>query len=120
MKRELWAIGKAFASGIQILNSICCSNDDEKEFGWDERWLVAEQINGSCSEMMIDDAYDVLVMIQSIPKNRLCEKIECIYHHPEDPTSNNYCHCQDKCDECVENQKSKLDKLRKKNNFKSK
>ena len=121
MRRELWSIGCCFGYAVRVLNSIFCTDrKEETELSDDEMWLVAEQINSMCSEMMLDDAYDVLVMIQSIPKNRLCEKIECIYHHPENEASHNYCHFQSKCDECVENKKSKLGKSRQKNNFKSK
>ncbi len=111
MKREPWAIANAFAYGVRVLNSIFCTDcKNEPEYGEDDLWLVVEQINSMCSVIMIDDAYDILVMVQSIPMNRLCERTDCNYHHPEDPTKHNYCNFQDKCDECIHNKKSKEEK----------
>jgi hypothetical protein len=123
MRRELWAIGNAFGYAIRILNSAFCDGteeDYEKELDTDETWLVAEQVNGLCSEMMIDDASDILAMIQSVPKNRLCEQINCIYHHPENPKMHNFCHFQDKCDICDCNAKSKAEPRDKRAHFNAK
>ena len=127
MKREFWAIGNAFAYGIRILNCMFCLHpktdgwrEEDLEMGEDNKWLVAEQINSMCSPMMIDDAYDVLEMIRACPKNRLCERVDCQYHHPQNPTRHNYCHFQDKCDECIENEKSKIDKDSRMHHFESK
>jgi len=121
MRRELWAIGCSFGYAIRILNSICCTDcKEEHELSEDESWLVAEQINSMCSEMMLDDAWDVLNMIRAVPKNRLCERTDCRYHHPENAEKHNYNHFQDKCDECIKNEKSKLDEADRIHHFESK
>lgn len=127
MKREPWSIGCSFGYAIRILNSIFCRGEDiegwseeDKEMGEDNKWLVVEQINSMCSEMMIDDASDVLVMLRAIPKDRLCERIDCRYHHPEDAERHNFAHFQDKCDECENNGKSKLDEADRIHHFESK
>lgn len=111
MKRELWSIGSTFAYGIKILNSIFCEEDNETELSKDEKWLVAEQVNSMCSKMMIEDAQDMLAMVSSMEQGRLCERTDCSYHHPENPHTHTYRGMfMDKCEDCIENQKSKLDK----------
>ena len=114
MKREPWVIGNAFAHGIRILNCIFCRaidekdwNEEDKEMGEDNKWLVVEQVNSMCSEMMIDDAHDVMDMLQSIPRDRLCECTDCNYHHPESPRTHDYSYLKEKCDECIRNKKAK-------------
>ncbi len=117
MKREPWAIGTAFAHGVRILNCIFCRHP--KEEGWDEddveashdiKLLVAEQINSMCSDMMIEDAQDMLAMVSSIPTGRLCERTDCIYHHPENPHTHSYVDVSgEKCGECPNNQKSQVE-----------
>lgn len=116
MKREPWSIGCAFAYGIRIVNSIfCCKPDEpgwteeEKEMGEDNKWLVVEQVNSMCSQMMIEDAHDILQMAASLPNNRLCEQLDCKYHHSEDYAKHDYKIFQSKCDECSRNKKSKVE-----------
>lgn len=125
MKREPWAIANTFAYAIRVLNCIFCRRT--KEEGWTEddveasdeiHHLVAEQINSMCSDMMIEDAQTILVMVQAIPTGRLCEKINCRYHHPEDPHHSSYVDVsKDKCGECFGNKKCELKEMNKKNNF---
>ena len=111
MKREPWAIGNTFGYAIRVLNSIFCRKGDirgwseeDKEMGEDNKWLVAEQINSMCSDMMIEDAQDILKMISSMPSNRLCEEITCVYHHPDNPGSHGYNGLYNKrCGECCHN-----------------
>jgi hypothetical protein len=70
MKREPWSIAHTFGYAVRILNSIFCRNEDrpewteeEQEMGENNKWLVAEQINSLCSNMMIEDAQDMLKMV---------------------------------------------------------
>ena len=110
LKREPWSIANAFAYGIRILNAMFCSdNKDEQEYSPEEMSLVAEQINSMCSRMMIEDAELIIGMILSTPKDRLCERTDCRYHHPDDYRKHDFNIFQDKCDECIHNQKCKLD-----------
>jgi len=112
MKREPWAIANIFAYAIRVLNSIFCTNrEDEKEYDDDNLWLVAEQIKSMCSDMMIDDAKDMLNMVLEIPNKRLCEKVKCFYHHPFVATS------EDKCQKCIYNHKTDISDIEKINNF---
>ena len=120
MKREQWSIGNCFGYAIRILNSIFCrdpksTDNSEIEYDEDAKWLVAEQINYLCSDMMIEDAQEILKMVQVIPTGRLCEITECIYHHPrkilnpdlgineEDETIDIKCN-KEKCENCIHNQ----------------
>ena len=95
MKREMWVVANTFAYAIRILNSIFCDGDvklgkdrdgeyNEKEYNEKEMWLVAEQVNSMCSEIMIEDVEIIIAMIKSLPIKRLCEKTDCFYHHPID------------------------------------
>lgn len=97
MKREPWAIANTFAYAIRILNCIFCRHP--KQEGWAEEdveasaethWLIAEQIKNMCSDNMIEDAQEMLVMVQSMPINRLCEKTLCRFHHPDNPHHSTY------------------------------
>ena len=129
MKREPWAIANTFAYAIRVLN--CIFNRQEGKEGWteddieasaDTHHLVAEQINSMCSDMMIEDAQDILKMVESIPSGRLCEKLDCHWHHPENPRTHSYADVsKEKCDECLHNQKSKESKKESNqtNNFES-
>lgn len=108
MKRELWSIGCTFGYAIRVLNSIFCDGEIEKELSEDEKWLVAEQVNSMCSDMMIEDAQDILTMVNSMVTNRLCERVDCQYHHPKTPHTHTFCDMfKDKCEECIHNEKSK-------------
>lgn len=116
MKREPWAIGNAFAYAIRIVNSIFCRKDepgwteDDVESSDENTWLVVEQINSMCSDMMIEDAQDILVMVNSIPTGRLCERTNCHFHHPPNPKRSSYVDVSgDKCRECPFNQKSQVE-----------
>ena len=60
MKRELWAIAKGFLSGIQIINSVFCSKDSEQELSEEEKWDIVEFINSEVSNMMLEDAEDII------------------------------------------------------------
>jgi len=113
MKREPWAIANTFGYAVRVLNSIFCQSDmpvyteEEKEMEEENKWLVAEQINSMCSDMMIEDAQDMLRMVQAMPINRLCEKVDCIYHHPKNPITHTFKGIfEDKCAECINNQKA--------------
>jgi hypothetical protein len=116
MNREPWAIGNTFAYAIRILNCIFCRDtkhpeytEKEKEASESIHWLVAEQINSMCSDMMIEDAQDMLVMVSSIPTNRLCEMLGCHYHHPKNPHRSSYVDVSgDKCSKCVNNKNCKI------------
>ena len=104
MRREIWAIGNTFGYAVRVLNSIFCTDTEkETEFSENDKWLVAEQVNSLCSEMMIDDAYDILRMVQAIPYDRLCEKVYCIKHHPNPFKKSD----KERCDQCSYNKKSK-------------
>jgi len=108
MRREIWAIGNTFGYAVRILNSIFCTDTEkETEFSEDDKWLIVEQVNSLCSEMMIDDTYDILRMVQTIPYNRLCEKISCMYHHPKDFEKSDYPISKERCNRCSYNKKSK-------------
>ena len=125
MKREPWAIANTFAYAIRILNSIFCTatkesrvnctdewTEEEKEMGEDNKWLIAEQINSMCSDMMIEDAQDMLIMVHSIPTGRLCEKTDCHFHHPPNPHRSSYVDVsRDKCAECKYNKAAKISNL---------
>ncbi len=125
MKREPWAIANTFAYAIRVLNCIFCRHP--KKEGWTEddveasheiKLLVAEQVNHMCSDMMMEDAEEILVMVRSIPTGRLCEEVECRYHHPEDPYRSSYVDVsKDKCGECTFNKDFKLDSSKQKSNF---
>jgi len=106
MKRELWSIANAFAYGVRILNAAFCELGEEKELSKEELWMIAEQINSMCSPMMIDDAGEMIKMVQSIPENRLCEKTNCVFHHPENAYTHNYIIFQEKCNKCKWDKKS--------------
>jgi len=116
MRRELWSIGCTFGYAVRVLNSIFCSEeiakgeDREQELNNEESWLVVEQVNALCSQMMIEDAYDILGMVSVIPNNRLCERTDCKFHHPEHFQKHDFTIFQDKCDECIFNEKSKINK----------
>ena len=99
MKREPWSIGSTFGYAIRVLNSIFCSDlEKEQEYDQDTKWLVAEQINSMCSDMMIEDAQDMLAMVSSIPTGRLCERTDCRFHHPPNPHTHSYVDVSgDKC-----------------------
>ena len=118
MKREPWAIGNQFAYAIRVLNSIFCRKEDckeskdwteeEKEMHPDNVWLIAEQINSMCSPTMLMDARDVMTQVMSMPSNRMCEKINCIYHHPENPEKHTFNGLyEEKCNKCIYNKKAK-------------
>lgn len=115
MRREPWAIGNTFAYAIRVLNSIFCRasepewTEEEKEMGDDNKWLVVEQINSMCSDMMVEDAVEILQMVSSIPTDRLCEKINCMAHHPENPRKHDYSTFGDRCGGCIHNSKSKAE-----------
>jgi hypothetical protein len=123
MKREPWAIGNTFAYAVRVLNSIfCMASDgdstgcseswsaDDREASGDIHWLVAEQINSMCSDMMIEDAQDMLKMVQSIPTGRLCERMDCHFHHPPNPNRSSYVDVSGaKCRVCPYNTKCKVD-----------
>lgn len=116
MKREPWAIANTFAYAIRVLNCIFCRHpkkegwtEDDVEASADIHWLVAEQINSMCSDMMMEDAEEMMAMVRSIPTGRLCEKTDCQYHHPENPRSHTFCDMfKDKCGKCMYNKKSKI------------
>jgi len=127
MKREPWAIANTFAYAIRVLNCIFCRHpekegwtEDDKEASNETHWLIAEQINSMCSDMMIEDARDVLKMISVIPANRLCERLDCLFHHPENFQRYDYNKFADKCNKCSHNEKCKLDKYNKIEHFESK
>lgn len=104
MRRELWAIANAFAYGIRVLNSAFCSDSkEEQELSRDELVLIAEQVNNMCSSLMIEDAQLILQMVESIPAKRFCEKLDCVYHNPENPNKHNYTIYQSFCDVCIHN-----------------
>jgi len=106
MKRELWAIANSFAYGIRVLNSVFCADpnpENEQELSNDELALIAEQINCMCSTTMIEDAQLIMQMVESIPTNRLCEKTDCLYHHPENCVKHCYKIYQNTCDVCFFN-----------------
>ncbi len=116
MKREPWSIGRSFSAAIQVLNSIFCRKDEpgwteeDKEASEDTKWLVVEQINSMCSDMMIEDAQSILKMVNSIPTGRLCEKMDCHFHHPHNPNRSSYVDVSgEKCGECPFNQKSQIE-----------
>ncbi len=128
MKREPWAIGNCFAYAIRVLNSIFCRHpekegwiEDDREASEEIHWLVVEQINSMCSDMMIDDASDILKMVNSIPTGRLCEATECSFHHPQNPQSHTFCDLfKEKCGECIHNEKSKIEQSDKIEHFEPK
>lgn len=125
MKREPWSIANTFAYAIRVLNCIFCRqpkkagwNEDDVEASDEIHHLVAEQINSMCSDMMIEDAQEILKMVESIPTGRLCEKLNCHWHHPENPRTHSYADTsKDKCGECSHNCNSKLDEIHKFDNF---
>lgn len=128
MKREPWAIGNAFAYAVRVLNCIFCRHP--KEEGWNEddieandniHHLVAEQINSMCSDMMREDAEDILAMVASIPTGRLCERLDCRFHHPENPRTHTYVDVSTKrCGECIYNKKCKIEESKRVGNFDTK
>lgn len=114
MRRELWAIGNTFGYAVRVLNSIFCTDlKDEPSFLTDEKWLIAEQVNALCSDLMVEDAIEILDMVSAIPEKRLCEKTDCMFHHPENTQKHSYRHFQDKCDECIFNKCLLLGKAKK-------
>lgn len=134
MKREPWAIANTFAYAVRVLNCIFCRHpeeegwtEDDKEASGKNHWLIAEQINSMCSDMMIEDAQDMLVMVASIPTGRLCEEIDCKFHHydnlppfdspAEQIKKRDYTIFKDKCGECPHNKKSEIEKSKQKNHF---
>jgi len=121
MRRELWVIGNAFANGVRILNSIFCTDcKKEPQLSEDEKWLLAEQINSMCSSMMIEDAQEMLVMVGSMTAMRLCERTDCLYHHSEFPQTHAFGNMfKDKCNECLHNEKSRIDPDNKMEHFES-
>ncbi len=111
MKRELWLMARAFANGIQLLNSGFCSDDKEGELDADEEWLIAEKVNSECSDMMVEDAEVILGLALTLPRKRFCERIGCVYHHPDTPMTHSYRDLDDvinRCDKCKNNEKSKV------------
>ena len=104
LKREHWSIGSTFGYAIRVLNSIFCSDLKEEDiYETDNKWLVAEQVNSLCSRMMIEDAEEIISMVLSIPDQRMCERTDCIFHHPKKHATHDYSIFQDKCDECIHN-----------------
>jgi hypothetical protein len=128
MKREPWAIGNAFAHGIRILNCIFCRHpkqegwtEDDVEASHETKLLVAEQVNYMCSDMMVEDAEEILAMVGSIPTGRLCEETKCVFHHPDNPHAvhGHLDLCKHTCFECSFNTKTKEHVDNQKNHFTS-
>lgn len=114
MKRELFAIGSQSGYAIRVLNSIFCRKPDceeskdwteeEKEMHPDNVWLIAEQINSMCSSTMLMDARDVMTQVMSLPSKRLCEELDCQYHHPENAEKESFNGKYEKfCSRCIHN-----------------
>ena len=59
--------------------------------------------------MMIEDAFDMMEMIYSLPSKRLCERVDCQYYHISSncvlhKPENVYVGLQlNKCSECIHN-----------------
>lgn len=82
--------------------ALICLSDISK---LSDSWEVVDRIRGCTPESFLIEAREAINMMLSLPTKRVCEKSDCLYHHPEDYHKCNYQSvCIGICDKCSDNQ----------------
>jgi hypothetical protein len=80
-------------------------SEENKRYS-DEQWEIAERLNNKCSYRQFEEAKELIEMAMCLPKNRDCDMLSCIYHHPDNARTHSYIHLTDKCSDCIYNKKN--------------
>ena len=73
-------------------------------------WDIVNSIRVNIPQYHLEKALYAIRMAMSIPMQRICSELKCMYHHPDDPNKTDYSEvCRGICDKCKRNMIAAMD-----------